>query len=425
MNIFETDALKRSRVMYIFEAMLEYLISILVAGTFFAALTKELGMSDSLTGILSSVISLGCLFQLLSVLYRPRKAKGFVIILSILNQLLFMLLFIIPLINGKKQIKISVFIVFIFLAYLIYYFAHPKKINWLMSVVDDSYRGRFTANKEIISLLCGMAFSYGMGALMDYYTALGKIRIAFIICAIVIFVLSLLHTVSMLLAVEKPLPQVAKKNIVTNIKEVISNKNVLHVTVVFVLYYISTYMATPFYGTYKIGELGLSLKIASILTIFGSMSRILVSKLWGRYADKKSFAAMIEKCFIVLAVGYLCIVLAVPSNGAVMFTLYYIFHGVAMGGVNSALINLVFDYVAPEKRADSLAICQAASGLVGFLATLAVSPLVTLIQKNGNKIFGLNIYAQQLLSFFSMLIVIGIVFYIRFVIMKKEKHNGK
>ena len=61
------SSLKRSRLMYIFEAALEYLISILVTGSFLATITKEIGVSDSLTGILSSVISLGCLFQLLSL----------------------------------------------------------------------------------------------------------------------------------------------------------------------------------------------------------------------------------------------------------------------------------------------------------------------------------------------------------------------
>lgn len=43
------SSLKRSRLMYIFEAALEYLISILVAGSFLATITKELGVSDSLT----------------------------------------------------------------------------------------------------------------------------------------------------------------------------------------------------------------------------------------------------------------------------------------------------------------------------------------------------------------------------------------
>lgn len=152
-------ALKRGQLMYILEAALEYLISILVAGSFLATLTKELGMSDSLTGILSSIISLGCLFQLLSVLLRRDRVKKFVVIMSILNQIMFMLLYVIPLANGGKLFKIGLFVVVIIGAYIIYNFAHPKKINWLMSLVEDHHRGTFTAKKEIISLVAGMVFS--------------------------------------------------------------------------------------------------------------------------------------------------------------------------------------------------------------------------------------------------------------------------
>ena len=173
------DAMKRSRLLYIAEAGLEYLISILVAGSFLATLTRELGMSDSLTGILSSVITLGCLFQLLSVSWRPLRAKKAVVLLSVTNQLLFLLLYLIPLLNIGKTLKIAVFVAVVFLAYLVYNFAHPKKINWLMSLVEDGARGVFTANKEIVSLIMGMAFSFGMGALCDYFTARGETRMAF------------------------------------------------------------------------------------------------------------------------------------------------------------------------------------------------------------------------------------------------------
>lgn len=173
------SSLKRSRLMYIFEAALEYLISILVTGSFLATITKELGVSDSLTGILSSVISLGCLFQLLSLSVRRAKVKKLVVILSVINQAFFMLLYVIPLTGAKKQIKIVLFVVLICAAYLIYNFAHPKKINWLMSLVDDSSRGAFTANKEIISLVCGMLFSFLMGAAIDRFAESGEIRTAF------------------------------------------------------------------------------------------------------------------------------------------------------------------------------------------------------------------------------------------------------
>lgn len=189
---------------------------------------------------------------------------------------------------------------------------------------------------------------------------------------------------------------------------------------VFIFYYISKGMTLPFYGTYTIHELGLSLKYISFLTFANSTVRILFSMFWGKYADKKSFAAMIEKCFIFLLLASVAATLAVPSNGKIMFFFYYAFQGIALAGVNSAMINLVFDYVAPEKRADSLAICQAAAGLVGFLTTLASSALLEYIQRSGNSIFGISLYAQQFLSLISIFFLIVGIVYIRIVLIRKK-----
>lgn len=407
--------------MYIFEAAIEYFISILVAGSFLATLTKELGFSDSLTGILSSVISLGCLFQLLSLTIRPKSAKRFVIVLSIANQLLFMLLYVIPVINVSPKFKTVLFVVFIIMAYLIYNFAHPNKINWLMSLVDDNKRGSFTANKEIVSLTTGIAFSFGMGALIDYFSGNGQLRISFILTAIVIFILMVLHTFTMFLAVEKETPNVPQNNLIKTFSELIKNKSVVSVTIVFILYYVSTYISLPFYGTYQISELGFSLTFVSVITMIGSISRVLVSKFWGKYADNNSFASMIEKCFIFHAISQLFVVLAVPQTGKIMFILYYFFHGIALGGINSALINLIFDYVPTEQRADSLAITQAIAGFTGFITTLLISPVVSQIQTSGNKVLGIPIYAQQFVSIIAVVITIAAIFYIRFIFIKRKK----
>ena len=416
-----SSALKRSRFMYICEAALEYLIAILVSGSFLATLTKSLGMSDSLTGVLSSVISLGCLFQLLSAIYRRQQGKRFVVILSVLNQLLFMMLYVIPLGGGGKQLKIVAFTVVIILAYLLYNIAHPKKISWLMALVEDGHRGRFTANKEIVSLVIGMAFSFSMGVVVDYFSDRNEIRTAFALSGGVIFVLMILHTVTMALAVERPVEHVERRSFRENLQDVLNNKNIAKVSLVFVLYNIATYLAMPFYGTYQIHELGFSLKLVSAFTMLGSIVRILVSRFWGSYADKRTFAEMVEKCLLILGVGYLCAAFAVPANGRILFAGYYICHGVAQGGINSALINLIFDYVTPDKRADSLAICQAGAGIAGFLTTLAVSPLVSAIQQNGNTLWGLPIYAQQVLSAAALIITVLTVVFVRRRVILPEK----
>ena len=423
MNTPSPRDLSRSRVLYLFEAALEYLISILVAGSFLATLTKELGISDSLTGILSSVISLGCLFQLLSLSIRRTAVKKLVVVFSILNQVLFMLLYVIPLTDFSQQTKTVLFVALIFSAYLIYNIVHPKKISWLMSLVEDTRRGSFTATKEILSLVLGMVFSFVMGAAVDHCFAIGQPRAAFILSAVVIFVLMVWHSLTMLFAVEQPSPRPEQKNFRQVLLELIKNKHVRNITVVFLLYYISTYISTPFYGTYQIGELGLSLTFIASIAMSGSVSRILVSKFWGEYADKRSFAAMVEKCFIFLALSQLCVVFAIPSTGKVLFTLYYILHGIALGGINSALTNLIFDYVPSEKRADSLAITQAFAGLTGFLITLCVSPLVSLIQKNGNTLFGLPLYAQQAVTVIALLFTVAAIFYTRLTFIKNDKEE--
>jgi len=416
-----TKILKRSQLMYMLEAALEYFTAILVSGSYLATLTKELGLSDSLTGLLSSIISLGCLFQLLSIFIRRTKLKPLVIVCSIINQALFTSLYLIPLTNFAKQVKVALFVVIIILAYVIYNIIHPKKIHWLMSLVDNGHRGRFTANKEILSLTAGILLSFVMGAVIDYFNESGRIRTAFILSAVVISIIMILHTLAMVFVEERELAQPHRQKLLQTIGELISNKNILRVCGVFILYNISNYASVPFYGTYQIGELGFSLKFVSAIVMCGSISRVLVSKRWGRYADKKSFTAMIEKCLIFKGISQLFVVFANPTTGKLTFILYYIFNGIAQGGINSALINLIYDYVPLEKRADSLAITQAVAGLVGFLTTLCISPLVSHIQRCGISLFEMSIYAQQVVSLLALLFTILTIFYIRFTMIRRKK----
>ncbi len=406
--------------MYICEAALEYLISILVAGTYLAMITKELGISDTLTGIISSFISLGCVFQLFAMLLRKGNTKKTVLFLSVLNQLLFMSLYVIPLMGGSQNMKTALFIVVILLAYFFYNIAHPKKIDWFMSLVDYEKRGVFTAKKEMVSLISGMAFSFIMGAVADHYKEIGEIRTAFVICAIVIFVLMLLHTLTMLFTIEKPTEktETQKKR---QLLSVLKDKNILCITMVFILWHIASYCAIPYYGTYQIGELGFSQGFVAVLSVVYAVARIAFSFVWGRYADRSSFAKMLRLCFAVAALGFLINVFCVPENGKIVYTLYYICNAIAMGGINSALINLCYDYVEEEKRADALAISLAIAGVFGFLATLAVSPLVTYIQNNGNTIFGIHVYAQQVLSVVALIMTVLTILYVSIFLVKLKK----
>ena len=137
------------------------------------------------------------------MVFRKRTVKSFVVLLSILNQALFLFLYVIPIVPLSGTAKAVLFAVFILLAYLLYNIAHPKKVAWLMGLVPDHSRGSFTANKEIVSLIVGSSFSFGMGTLFDYFTEKGDTRTALFLGALTIFALTVLHTLTMIFTVEK------------------------------------------------------------------------------------------------------------------------------------------------------------------------------------------------------------------------------
>ena len=419
MQAYDEKVLKRGRLLYILYAAVEYLIALAVSGSFLAKLTTEIGMSDGLTGVISAVATLGGLFQLLSMFVRRTKVKKLVIVLTVINQLLFIALYLIPRLALGQQVSTGLFALIIVMAYLLQNISAPKKTSWMMTLVDDRKRGVFTAYKEMFSLVMGMAFSFGMGALFDWMEGMGRLHTAFGLMTAVMVVCMLLCTLSQVLMVEKPLPAAqSRKPITQTVKELLKNRRLRSVMVLYLLYFFILNVSTPFFGTYQLGELGFSLKLISGLGILSSVARIIVSPLWGKYADKVSFAAMLEKSYLAFGAAFLFAALANPKNGLVMFALYYVFNGIAGGGINSGMFNLVFDCAKPEERADALAVCQSFSGLIGFLITLGFSTVVTMVQQGGNQLFGMTVYAQQLLSAVSLLATLAAAVYVHFRVKK-------
>ncbi len=410
----EEKLLKRSRLLYIFYAAVEYLIALAVGGSFLAKLTTEIGMSDGMTGVISAVGTLGGLFQLISMFIHKSRVKRMVLVLTAANQLLFISLYLIPQLALGQQVSGVLFTLSIVMANLLINAAAPKKSTWMMSLVDDRRRGVFSAYKEMFSLALGMAFSFGMGALFDWLEGMGRLYTAFGIMACVMTVCMLLSIMCQVVMVEKPLPVVERKPILQIVRGILRNKQLRSVVLLYLLYFLINNSAIPFFATYQLNELGFSLTLISGFGILSSVARLIVSPYWGKLADRLSFAAMLEKCFLVLGGAFLFAALAVPSNGKIMFALYYIFHGIAMGGVNSGMFNLVFDCAKLEERADSLAVCQSISGLSGFLITLVFSSVVTAMQQGGNQLFGVTVYAQQMLSVVSLLTTLGAVAYLHF-----------
>ncbi len=406
-----------SRLMYILEAAFEYFIAIIIADAYLAKLGTAVGLSDAVIGILSAFVSLGCGMQIVAVFIRGRiSAKKFVSVGNIINQSLYAIMYLTPFFPIPLKYRSVLLVAFLLVGQLIMNVIQSHKINWFMSLVDDRKRGVFTANKEIVSLIGGMLFTFAMGLISDHFEATGNETAFFITAAVAIFVLTALHTATLLLSKEKPQPTAECEKV--SFRALLLNKNLVKVILFSVLWHVVNYAAIPFYGSYKVGALGFSMTFVAVLSAIGSIVRALASQPMGRFADRHSFAVSLILCFSVLLVGFFLNIFAVPSNGAVLYTSYTVLHAIAMAGINSGTINLIYDYVPHNRRVAALALQNSIAGIAGFLTTLAVSPLVDDIQANGNVFLGMHVYPQQVLSCFSAVGTVLVLLYLIFVIRK-------
>ncbi len=414
------DEYKFSRLMYIIEATLEYFVAIAVATVYLAKITTYIGMSDALTGILSSFVSLGCGFQLIAIfLVNKRPVKKWVTAGHIVSQILFSLLYFVPLLDLTSTQRTVLFVIILLVAQIVHNVINAQKVNWFMSLVDDNKRGKFTANKEMVSLLGGVAFSYGLGAVMDYFEGKGDMRTAFIVCGIGLFVLMLLHTATLLLSKEKEV-EFKKVSVKDNLKNLMQNKALFKIIGVSVFWFVANYATISFTGTYQAKELAFTATFSSIIIMVGSVVRAIASRPMGKFADKYSFRKMLSICFIIEAVAFGINIFTAPSNGKWLYFIHYILYCVGMAGINSATINLIYDYVEVEQRTSALALQQTCTGFAGFFVTLLLSPLVSLIQKSE-----FPLYAQQVTSIISFVVVLIAILYINTVIKKLKRVSKK
>jgi Na+/melibiose symporter-like transporter len=293
------------------------------------------------------------------------------------------------------------------------------KATWSRALIDDSKRGAFSAKCEITSLVSGMLFTMIMGRVIDSLESKGRTEDAFIVCGITLFVLTALHALCLILIKEKAHEKTDDHTpLGKRLKDAIGDRSTLTLIPVFILWNTALYITTPFFGTYQINELGFTMTAVSVMTVAYSLIRSVVSIPLGTLGDRKSFVVSTTISLSAMALG-----LVINSfGGAICHVIYYILYAVTLAGMNSGQMNLIFDYVEPQRRTGAIAVLYTIGGLIGFISTLIIKPLVDTVQANGNRfLFIENVYAQQILSVLSALLTVATLIYVNTCVKRLTK----
>lgn len=419
-NLYLSKEYVQSRRAYMAQCTIEYFISILVADAFLAKLLTHIGISDSLTGIISSFISFAFLFQLLSIwlVKKIKSTKKTVLVFDTLSQLFFMSIYIIPFLPVSRSVKTVLVMAAILTAYFAKYLIYSIFFKWANSFVEPSNRGEYSAVKEMISLFTGVIFTFAAGFIIDKFEAIGNLDGGFLFIATVMLVLNMCNFISIMRIKNAEANDDGKHNLKEILQGTIGNKNFRNVVIMTSLWDIGRYASIGFMGTFKTNDLLLSVGTVQIINIAGNIARLIVSKPFGRYSDRTSFAKGFNLALLIIAAGYAVNIFAAPGRVwcIVFFTVMY---SVCFAGTNQNSYNIVYNYVNSDYIVSAMSIKNCIGGLLGFLSSLAGGKILSVIQGNGNMFLGMHVYGQQVLSAISLVIILAAFVFNKLVIQKQ------
>jgi len=423
-TIFQSLDYKRSRAAYIGQETCNYFIQLLLGDAYLAVLLSNIGLSDAVIGIISSLVSFAFLFQLLSIVMMAhlKNTKRSVLFLDTLSNFIFLSLYLIPFLKANREVKTVIVIVCILLGYLCKYLIQSLIFRWGNSYVAPNKRGEFSALKEVISLISSIAFMLIVGYVIDYYESIQRIRGGFLFIAATMLIINLSNFVSILFIKNESDNKVAeeKRPLRDVLQNTLRNRNFVNVIIMSVLYQFGIYIYSGFMGTYKTSDLLLSVGMIQIINMAGSFCRMIFSKPFGKYSDRTSFSKGYGLALVLVVISNLFFVFCTPKiwwfiiPGTILFN-------ISLAGSNSNNYNIVYSYVKTEYLVQAMAIKQSITGVMGFAASLIGGIILQKIQQNGNTFMGVSIYGQQVLSAISLVFILGAILFNKFVIEKQTR----
>ncbi|MBQ7387063.1 MAG: MFS transporter [Clostridia bacterium] len=390
---------KRDRILYIIEATVEYFIAILTSGAYMTKVALNIGMSDTMVALLSSALTFTCAFQLFAMFFNKYKhPKRWLTVTLFIIEAAFTFIYIIPIVPFPENSRPILLAAAVLIGNIVYNISAVSKSSWMIGYVADDRRGNFSGIMQSVSLISGMAVTYVAGAVIDYFEANNDMRGAFLTIGAVVLACSIIHIILFLSMTEIPNEGFINVSIRSQVKAIVKNKSLMKILPICAFYYISSYIAIPFYSTYTQKELGFSMTFIAVLSAIAAIVRTASNVFMGKLGDKYGFVTLKGVGAVACALALFINIFTVPENGSVLYTTYTVIYSMAAAASGIATTNLIYEYAPLELRTGALAINGTLYGFASFFATLVATPLVDYlqgVQRSGGTFLGMHVYAQQ------------------------------
>lgn len=408
-DVYSTPVYRRSRNAYTWHCAFEHFVTIMLTAQMLALLLSNVGMSDAMIGVVSSLVSMMVVVQLASVLilHRIKNPKAVITAVHCICRAFFGLMYIVPFLPISQAAKQVAVIACIVIGYAGYYFGVSYVFGWGTSYVDPKHRAVYSSTKVKISLICGFVVTLAVGYVIDRFTEADNLFGGFLFISLSVFVFVLCDLIC-LLHIKKQAQVRNSKGSTISLREIIDhtlkNRGYRKLLYVSLFYALATGVFNGFVGTYQLKELGFSVGMLQFLTVATGLVRFFAEKPIGMYSDRRSYISGARLGMIFFALGLVSFFLTSPST-RYLIIVYMIFNGLASAGIEQNMINVQYDFVDSCYFSEAYAMRNCLTGLCGFGTSILAGMLVNRIQSNGNKLFGIDIYAQHVLAIISFIFI--------------------
>lgn len=306
-------------------------------------------------------------------------------------------------------------------AYFALYLNTTICYKWGNSFVSPDKRGAFSAVKEMISLIAGVFFTLGAGAVIDKFENSGNLHGGFKFLAVTMVFICGCNLVCLLKMKEKPL---AESGASQSVREIVNctfkNRNFRNTMILTSLTEIARYMTIGFMGTYKTIDLGLSVSKIQIINIASCLGRFVISKPIGKYSDEKGFSNGYFLGNVLNFAAFVIGIFASVKHGWLIVP-FTILLQMSYAGTYQNTFNMAYCYVDEEHIMSAFAVNNSIRGTLSFLASFVGSFILDYVQKSGNTVWGLNVNGQQVLCVVSALIALASLIFNKKVVSKQEE----
>lgn len=427
--------LKSSRIYYTTADSAAQTIAQLAGGTFLATLMTHSGISDANIGIITSLLSFAALSQLFLINYMKRLKKfKFLVTVTALQRILFAALFFVPLFSISSGAKAILIAAMYFLGQIFVQIGIPASQDWIASLVPSRLRGKYFSIKDSFAVFIVSSLMLICGIILDYFKG-RNILTGFILIGIIILILVVINVVSFSMMKEPKLSllneegkemhgRLAKKakekietpksqSILSEIKEAVQDTKFRKAFSVQCIYTLAFYFCAPFNSSYIINDLKLPYTFVMLVIFILNLYRIYITPKLGRMADKHGMGKLLRYTLFALGLNFLIMAFTMPFNAYPMYILSNLLGSTAWAFVGIGLFGIQLDFYRSDKRMIWLTITSSICGLFGFLVSIAAGKILAVLQEADLHLFGLKIYAQQVLNVIGFFIIVLAVIYIK------------